>query len=383
MSEAGPGAGCLVGMSGGVDSSVSALLVSRLTRACGATLLLAAGAADERSRRNVSDARAVCDVIGIEHVTVDALDHFSTKVEARFADEYRAGRTPNPCVDCNRLVKFPDLLAAARSRGLSHVASGHYARITQDARSGRWQLSRGRDVHKDQSYMLYGLTQDMLAHTLLPLGDRSKDEVRAIAREGGLPVAEKPESQDICFIPSGDYVRFLEGRAQAPAEPGRVTDVSGRILGEHDGLWSYTVGQRRGIGIPSSEPYYVVAKDVVRNVLVVGRRKDCEVAGCIVFDVNWVSVTGVGCATSVEVKTRYRQRPVSATLTPGAVAPQEEPVWRRSLSTDPGDFGRDETSCAVTVVFDEPLGGVAPGQACVFYRGDLVLGGGTIGRTFG
>lgn len=345
----------MVGMSGGVDSSVCALLLQKSGfEVCGGTLRLVDVGSSEAAEKVASE-------LGISYRVFDRRDEFARDVIGRFVGGYADGDTPNPCVDCNRFVKFPMLLAGAREMGAAHIATGHYARIAFDESSGRWTLLRGRDSGKDQSYVLYGLSQDILAHTLMPLGWYEKEEVRTLAHEEGLSVADRPESQDICFIPDGDYIGFLARDGSLEGHPGDIVDVDGRILGHHQGLFRYTIGQRKGIGIPprrsDAQPWFVRAKDIENNRLIVDARDGISVRGCQLVNVNWVSIDEPSEDLRVMVKTRYRQQAYPATLS---------------------EVCSDDTA---TVLFDEPLEAVAQGQACVFYDGDMVLGGGTIAST--
>ncbi len=363
-------ASVMAAMSGGVDSSVCALLLQEAGfDVRGATMVLRGGEvlgdAGEGegstcgSARDVEDARAVCRRLDIFHDAFDLRDRFDAAVVRPFCDAYLAGRTPNPCVDCNRFLKFEALQKRRREMGLDYVATGHYARRRWDAATERWQLLRASDPAKDQSYVLYHLTQDTLAHMLFPLGELTKDEVRELARAHGFVTAEKPESQDICFVPDGDYAGFIEGHCGAGAafEPGEIVNRGGRVLGEHAGLIRYTIGQRKGIGVAAREPLYVLGKDASANRLVVGFKDELLSSGVVACDVNLIGGGVLEGPRNVQVKTHYRQRPVPA------VAEQTGP---------------DE----LTVTFDEPQRAAAPGQAAVLYEGDVVLGGGTIARTF-
>lgn len=360
----------MAAMSGGVDSSVCALLLQEAGfDVRGATMVLRGGEvlgdAGEGegstcgSACDVEDARAVCRRLDILHDAFDLRDRFDAAVVRPFCDAYLEGRTPNPCIACNRFLKFEALQKRRREMGLDYVATGHYARRRWDEATGRWQLLRASDPAKDQSYVLYHLTQDTLAHMLFPLGELTKDEVREMARAHGFVTAEKPESQDICFVPDGDYAGFIEGHCGAGAafEPGEIVNRGGRVLGEHAGLIRYTIGQRKGIGVAAREPLYVLGKDASANRLVVGFKDELLSSGVVACDVNLISGGVLEGPRKVQVKTHYRQRPVPATAE---------------------QTGPDE----LTVTFEEPQRAAAPGQAAVLYEGDVVLGGGTIARTF-
>lgn len=351
------GISVMMAMSGGVDSSVAALLLRQAGHDVrGATMVLRNDQESTcGSSRDVEDARAVCRRLDIPHDAFDLRDRFDAAVIRPFCDAYLGGRTPNPCIDCNRFLKFEALQQRRRAMGLDYVATGHYARRRWDAATERWQLLRASDKSKDQSYVLYHLTQDTLAHMLFPLGELTKGEVREMARAHGFVTAEKPESQDICFVPDGDYAGFIEGRCGADTafSPGEIVDREGRVLGGHAGLIRYTIGQRKGIGVAAREPLYVLGKDAANNRLIVGFKEELLSQGVVVRDVNLIGGDALEGPREVQVKTHYRQRPVLA------IAEQTAP---------------DE----LTVTFDEPQRAAAPGQAAVLYEGDVVLGGGTV-----
>jgi len=350
----------LVGMSGGVDSSVTALVLMEKYAVAGATMKLfdSADILPEDSKTccavtDVEDARRVCDMLGIIHHTFNFRAEFQQQVIERFAAGYIHGQTPNPCIDCNRFVKFPHLLRRARQLGIEYIATGHYARVAFDDKSGRYRLMRGLDLQKDQSYVLYAMTQDELAHTLFPLGERTKQQIRDIAATHQLRTADKPESQDICFVPDGDYGKFLREKMEVISTPGDVVDAGGRILGQHRGLIHYTIGQRRGLGIAAPNPLYVTAKDLTKNQLIVSGHADLLQAQFSVCDVNWISIETLDTPLEVCVMTRYRDEKTSATLYPLA-------------------------SGQVQVRLHEPKRAITPGQAAVFYHDDVVVGGGVI-----
>ena len=343
-------------MSGGVDSAAAALLL--LQAGCdvtGVTLRLhgfrdrpgLCGSADE-----IDTARSVAAALGIPHVVLDLSERFRERVMDRFVSEYVRGRTPNPCVDCNREIKFGALLDWALDQGADAMATGHYARVRFDGAVGRWQLLRGADRRKDQTYFLYQLTQHQLSHLLLPAGDYEKPALRALAAAHGLSNAQRADSQDICFVPDGDYVSFLRQQG-AELVPGDFVDEAGRVLGRHKGLPCYTLGQRKGLGVSAGAPLYVLAKDPARNAVVLGADSALYTSELTAERVNWLSIPAPDGPLSVTARTRYSQREAAAHV---------EPL--------PGGRAR--------VVFRDPQRAVTPGQAVVFYDGDLVLGGGTI-----
>jgi tRNA-specific 2-thiouridylase len=353
----------VVAMSGGVDSSVSAaLLHEQGYEVIGVTMKLWDGPASASARHktcctldDVSDARRVAAALGIPFYVVNFKAQFAHHVIDYFVDAYRQGTTPNPCVQCNRYLKFAALWQRAQQFEAQWVATGHYAAVWQDE-AGHYYIRRGHDVQKDQSYFLFDLSQEQLRHMLLPLGTYAKAEVRQLAARLGLKVAEKPESQEICFIPDGDYRAFLRPRlAPAEAQPGRLVTTDGATVGTHHGVPFYTVGQRRGLGLAAAEPLYVTRLDPEHNTVVVGPR---HAALCTTFDVerlNWMCPPPTQTLPTT-VQIRYRHQPVAAEVHP--VAP-----------------GR------ARVVLQAPQFAVAPGQAAVFYDGDTVIGGGWIARS--
>ena len=360
-----------VAMSGGVDSStVAALLVRQGHAVVGLTMQLwnqrrlpelsTEGATGRCcSLDDVYDARRVAEQIGIPYYVVNFEKQFEEHVVKPFVEEYLAGRTPIPCTLCNNYIKFNRFLEMADAVGAHYIATGHYARIRYDEASGRYQLLRAVDDSKDQTYFLFGLTQAQLARTMFPLGEMNKPEVRALAASMDLAVASKGDSQEICFVPNGDYAAFLNaylketGVAVAETE-GEIVTADGRTLGRHGGVHHFTVGQRRGLGIAAAEPLYVIATDPASQRVVVGGNDDLLRARFFAADVNWVSIAGVGDPVRAQVKIRNKHAAAPATL----------------YAT--GDSGR------VEVVFDEAQRAVTPGQGAVFYDCDLVLGGGWI-----
>ena len=336
-------------MSGGVDSSVAAALLQQQGYEVeGVTMKLTAGLCCD-----IGSALAVCKHLGIPHHLIDLQKEFTSAVIGNFVDEYRKGRTPNPCIRCNDIIKFRTLLTYAREHAFEFLATGHYARIGQDPAASRCTLKKGSDAGKDQSYFLYRLTQEQLAHILLPLGDMRKTEVRRIAADLGLPTADRPESQEICFVPDNNYRNFLKTNAPDILRRGELVMTDGTVVGKHEGIAFYTIGQRRGIGIASGGRLYVVRIEPGSNRVVLGRRGDLETASLRVSDANFLPFDRLSAPLAVDVKVRYRSTLHRATITPAG-------------------------GNRVAVAFDQPVPGVTPGQAAVFYDGDTVVGGGII-----
>lgn len=351
----------LIAMSGGVDSAVAAKLILDGGNECvGCTMKLYTNedAAVSASRTccsldDTEDAKSVARRLGFPHYVFNFTDEFRAKVIDKFIDSYLHGKTPNPCIDCNRHLKFEKLFVRAAELGCDAVATGHYARIEKNG--DKYVLKKALDPAKDQSYVLYSLTQEQLARTLFPLGNLSKPETRKIAEESGFTNAAKPDSQDICFVPDGDYARVIEARTGKTFGGGNFVDLSGNVIGQHKGIIHYTVGQRKGLGIAFGEPTYVCRVCPETGDVVLGKNEDLFAGSCDVTDFNWISGEAPTGSLRCKVKIRYRQKETPATVT----------------STGDG---------SVHIEFDEKQRAVTPGQAAVLYDGDVVLGGGTIVR---
>lgn len=348
----------VVAMSGGVDSSVAAALVAREGHdVVGLSMQLYDQSGDTRfgtccTIDDLHDARRVAARIGIPHYIVNFERRFAETVISNFVSEYAAGRTPIPCVHCNGDLKFATLVERAEGLGADLVATGHYARVDLDPATGRYRLKRGADAAKDQSYFLFTLDQAQLSHAMFPIGDLDKTAVREQARELGLAVAEKPDSHEICFVADGNHAAFLERQGQS-AEAGAIRDLTGRVVGRHQGVHRFTVGQRKGLGLSSPIPLYVVGIDADGNSVTVGPKEALERADLTASRVNWIAGVAPEPGARITARIRHRHREAAAAVDP---------------------IGPDRAR----VAFDEPQSAVAPGQAVVFYDGDVVVGGGWI-----
>ena len=344
----------LLGMSGGVDSSVSALLLKeRGYDVVGTTLELFVGS----SCCNVNtymDAKNVCNSIGIPHLTFDCKEDFRKYVIDDFIECYANQKTPNPCIECNKYMKFGIMYEKAKELGCNYIATGHYAKTEYSEKYGRWVLKKSNAGKKDQSYVLWNIPKELIEHILFPLADfNSKEEIRNIAREHKLNVANKPDSEDICFIPDGDYKKFLENNSTLRPTPGNIVDKFGKVLGKHKGLYNYTIGQRRGLGISYKAPLFVTGFNKDKNEVVVGEEEDIYKKEMYVNNINLLLVDKLDKGQRVSVKTRYSSKEEMATIEMA---------------------GEDK----IKVTFDNPVARITPGQSAVFYIDDIVFGGGKI-----
>jgi tRNA-specific 2-thiouridylase len=357
----------VVGMSGGVDSSVAAyLLKEQGYNVIGVTMQIWSPEQEDAkenvggccSLSAVNDARRVADKLDIPYYVMNFRDLFETEVIDYFTDEYLQGRTPNPCIACNKKIKFEGFLTKARTLGADYVATGHYAQLFFSEERQRYVLKKAKDQAKDQTYALYNFTQEQMAHTLLPLGEYEKPKIREIAASIGLRVANKPDSQEICFVPDNNYKKFIEDRVgSGKFKPGPFLDIDGNRVGTHEGLPNYTIGQRKGLGLALGYPVYVVKIDVEKNAVIVGRDNDVFQKKLIAKDNNFILFDSLREKMKIEAKIRYSAHPASGSIQP---------------------LNNGE----VLVEFDEPQRAITPGQAVVYYQGDYVVGGGTIVKGF-
>lgn len=350
----------LVAMSGGVDSAVAAWLLQKdgydvvgiTMRLWSESERLLDDLSDTSSDRNVEDAKKIADLVGIPHVTVSLGESFYRDVVSSFISDYIAGKTPNPCVVCNKTIKFGKLLDIARERGFDKLATGHYARIEKDA-TGRYLLKKPLDENKDQSYFLWSLSQDTLSSVLFPLGEYTKPEIREIAAQNGFVNAHRADSQDICFIPNGDYVSFIESQSERSFPKGLFLDTKGNPLGEHQGLIRYTVGQRKGLGIALGQPMFVKEKDALANTVTLSTNEELFSSTLTASSVNLIACDALASPVRLQAKIRYRHPPAMATV--------------EQINAD-----------RLSVRFDTPQRAIAKGQSLVLYDGNTVVGGGII-----
>ena len=343
----------LLGMSGGVDSSVSALLLKEKGYdVVGATLELFAGSSCCNINTYI-DAKNVCNQIGIPHFTFNYKQEFKKYVIDDFINCYANCKTPNPCIECNKYMKFGIMYEKAKEMGCEYIATGHYAKTEYSEKYGKWVLKKSNAGKKDQSYVLWNIPKDLIEHVVFPLGDfESKDEIRKIASEHNLKVANKPDSEDICFIPDGNYKKFLENNSEIKPKKGNIVNLKGEILGKHTGLYNYTIGQRKGLGISNPVPLFVLGFNPLKNEVIVGEESELYKKEILVTDINLLLVDEIPELLDVTVKTRYSSKEAKAKII---------------------QDGKN-----IKVIFDEPQKAITPGQSAVFYIDDIVLGGGKI-----
>lgn len=341
----------LLGMSGGVDSSVSAILLKEQGyEVIGITMNFL----ENNNESSVQDAKRVCDYLGIKHYVIDLKEEFNNRVIKNFVCEYANSRTPNPCIECNRYLKFGAMYEKAKELGADYIATGHYAKIEFDENYDRYVLKKSNSLKKDQSYVLYNVPKEILGKVIFPLAEfENKEEIRNIARKHGLDIASKSDSEDICFIPDGDYKKYLEEHSEIKKNPGNIVDKSGKVLGRHNGLYYYTIGQRKGLGIANPVPLYVLGFNKNKNEVIVGPVEELFSKEIIVKNINLLLIDDLERPIRVKTKIRYAAKEAESVI--------------EKINED-----------TVKVVFDEPQRGVTPGQSAVFYKDDIVLGGGKI-----
>lgn len=338
----------LLGMSGGVDSAVSAILLQEQGyEVYGVTLKL-------WGQEKVEDAEKICKKLGIEHYNIDAKKEFKKHVIDDFICKYKTNQTPNPCIECNKYLKFGSMYELAHKMGIEYLATGHYAKMEYSEKYGRYVIKKAKNLVKDQSYVLYNMPKNLLGKVIFPLGEiESKEKIREIARNYNLEVANKPDSEDICFIPDGDYKKFLEENSDIQPKNGKIVNTKGEVLGEHQGLYRYTIGQRKGLGIAYSEPLYVIGFNTDKNELIVGIENELYKSEMLVNNLNLLLIDEIPNSIKVLVKTRYSAKEYPATI--------------KMIEKD-----------TIKVKFDNPVARITPGQSAVFYIEDMVLGGGKI-----
>ena len=343
----------LIGMSGGVDSSVSAIILKEKGYELIGTTLEMYSQGECANVNTSSDAKVICDFIGIQHFTYDCKEEFKNRVIDDFINCYANCKTPNPCIECNRYMKFRFMYEKAKELGCKYIATGHYAKTEYSEEYQRWVLKKSNAGKKDQSYVLWNIPKELIEYVLFPLAEfENKDEIREIARKNNLKVANKPDSEDICFIPDGNYKKFLESNSEIKPKQGNIVNSKGEILGKHAGLYNYTIGQRKGLGISNPVPLFVLGFNKEKNEVIVGEEKELYSKEITVKDINLLLVDKIDNWLEVEVKTRYSSKAAKAKII------QEQNN--------------------IKVIFNEPQRAITPGQSAVFYIGDIVLGGGKI-----
>lgn len=381
----------LLGMSGGVDSSVAAIiLLKKGYEVVGVTLKLCPneysnlnGIKTCCSVNDVFDARKVSYSLGIDHLVMNFTEIFKKKVINKFVDEYLKGKTPNPCVYCNKYIKFEALLQRAKELNFDYIATGHYANIEYSNKAKRYLLKKSK-AKKDQSYVLYNLTQEQLSKTLFPLANLEKSEIRKIALDYGLHVADKPDSQEICFVPDNNYSEFIKNFNKKEFVPGKFTDLEGNFLGTHRGIPFYTLGQRRGLGIALGKHMYVAKINPTENTIVLCDEDHRYIKSVIVDKLNFISVSGINEKIRAQVKIRYQSHTVSATLEPMKDFECDENNGSKNSGISGPKSTKEiyEETKKIKIIFDEKQKLTAPGQSAVFYDGDTVIGGGIISEVF-